>query len=531
MPINPATGEWFHRVSPKQVEIMQECRKPDGMQKFIFVNGPKQTSKTRGCLECVVDHAWNTNGARIAIIVQNIGAGDDSGIWTELTKVTIPDWISGDFGFEWIPFGAGKKRTGPRQKGASKKLYCEVRNKFGTISTIELNSMKEERDVEDNFFNRYFSMIYWCEAHQYTDPNTFKTLTQSLRVPSIPEEQHVLLMDGNPSDLGEDAWQYKLFFEDRINPDLEPEKKAQQKQLRLIIVTMDDNPFLSEEKKAQIRANYADDPDLYARYVLGQWKKSSTSSLFAGAFKPAKSVISLDSDGNAVELVPETDCIKLITGWDPGGANPSMVIAEKIFKQVKIRDIWREEAAFKFIDELVYTKADLSIAEFTALAMEKIKKWEAFIGRPMQWQHWSDNTAFTQKESISKRTVYQEVYKESGGDIELEASDSEYRFGKGVPMNRPGTVAQGIRLWRKLLFQERIYICERKCPKLVEMCKSLKRKPKTTADVVAENDKNRHIFDAARYLVARECYDELAEAVAEIQNANTAPAGIISVSL
>ncbi len=556
MPID-SEGRFYLECSEKQLEIRRACLERTGRRKYIFINGPKWTGKTRGALSAVVEHAWNVKNARICVIVPTIGAGDDSGVWSELIEKEIPRWIEGDFGLTWWEDKRKtKQRTGAKQKGASKKLYCEITNKHPCDacngsgkkknrvcdvclgngcgkSHIEMDSLKDERDVEKDFFNRYYTMIYWGELQNFKERHTFDTLIQCLRVDGVPnDDDYLMLCDGNPSDLGEDAWQYKLWFDFRVDRDVPPEQKPLQQNLKLIIVTLADNPYLSDQRKREIESSYDHDPDLKARYILGQWKKSSSDALFAGSFKQSMHVIDVDTDGNPVELVPEADCISLISSWDPGGANPAMVIAEKCWREIVIKGDSKEEAIFKFIDELVFVKGDISIAEFTELVMEKLEYWEKYIGRPIKWQHWSDNSAFTQKESISKRTVYEEVYAASGGKIELEASDSQYRFGKGNPQNRPGTVAQGIRLWRKLLFQNRILMCNRKTPKLIQMCKSLRRKPKTTADIIAENDNNRHVFDAGRYLVSRECYDELQTEILDINNAKTAEVpDIISIRL
>lgn len=556
MPIN-SDGQFYLDNSPKQNEIVSAVVEPSGRRKYIFVNGPKWTGKTRGCCDAVVAHAWEVENASICVISFTIGSGDDSGIWSELTTKTIPKWIDGNFGMQW--WDAGRKgknmKLGPKQKGASKKLYCEVTNRHpcrkcdgsGSFeskqcpkchgcgrgkSIIILESLKDEREIEQNFFNRYYTMIYWCELQHYKERLSFDTLIATLRVEGVNNEHdYVLLCDGNPSDLGEDAWQYKLWFDFRVNPNVKEEEKPLQSNLKLIVVMLDDNPYLTPERKAELVAPYVRDPDLYDRYVKGLWKKSASDALFASAFRPSFHVISHDADGDAVELVPEPSCTKLTCGWDPGSANPAMVIAEKCFRQARKSDGSLiidpntkeplEESVFKFIDEVAYVKDNLSVSEFTEIVLERILFWESFIGHEIEWQHWSDNTALTQTEAISKRTVYDEVFAVSQGKIVLEASDALYRFGKGLPTNRPGTIAQGIRLWRKLLFSRRLLFCKWKTPKLVLMNQSLKRKPKTTDDIIATNDKNRHIFDAGRYLVSRECYEELQDMIIDINKPAT----------
>jgi hypothetical protein len=88
-------------LAPKQEEVVRMCAETGRGAKFIFVNGPKWTGKTIAALHAVVNHAWNTKGARICVIVPSITTGDDSGVWTLLTEQIIPEWIAGNFGFDW----------------------------------------------------------------------------------------------------------------------------------------------------------------------------------------------------------------------------------------------------------------------------------------------------------------------------------------------------------------------------------------------------------------------------------------------
>lgn len=515
MPV--VNGTWFPDISPKQLQLMRMAREKNGQRKYFLVSGPRWSSKTIGGLHACVDHAWNTPNAVVCVLVPTITAGSDSGVWTLLTEQIIPEWIAGNFGLDWAFRGS------PRQQGTTKKLYCIIKNKFGGKSRFELNSLKDERKVENDFKNRYFSMFYWSELSNFKHRKTFDTLIQSLRIKGVAEDQHLLLADTNPADEGKDSWIYKLWYETRLaDPeDLKPEELPIQKNLRLLEVFINDNPYLTEVRKTELKASFAHDPDLYDRYFLGKWTKSSSNALFAGTFSPGIHVIGNDEDNDPEILVPEEDCIELITGWDPGGTNPAMVIAEKCYLPDLGADVAGDErlisertdnaperSVFKFLDELVFVGGDLSVAEFTEMALELMQGWEAFIGKPIMWRHWSDRQAFDQKESISKRYVYEEVYSASGGKIMLEAVE------KGR-----GSVGNGIRLWRKLMFQNRLLFSARKTPKLIEMNRSLRRGK--LDDTVLDTDENRHVFDAGRYLVTRECWDEMISSILTLRTASS----------
>lgn len=510
-------GRFVLDLFDKQMEVIRRCEEKGKGTKVLFVNGPKWTGKTIACCNAVVSHAWNTKDARINVVVPSITAGDDSGVWSILTQSIIPEWIEGDFGFDWWTSESGRVVKGPRQKGGSKKLYCEVTNKFGGKSHIEMNSLKDERDVEKDFFNRYFTMIYWGELQNFRERHTFDTMLQSLRLKGHAEDDFVMLCDGNPSSDGESAWMHKLFYQFRLSDDVREEEKPLQKKLQVLEIYLDDNIKLSDEKKREIKSSYAHDPDLYDRYILGKWVKASTDALFINNFKLSVHVIGDSKESDPEMLVPQEDCMELFGGWDPGSANPAFVMAEKIYRTVlrsrlregKRVDEWVEESVFKFIDELVVSKGDLTMGEFTEMVMEKITFWEKWLGREVQWTHWSDRSAFDQRESITNRYVYEEVYSVSGGKIQLQAHEkSQIR----------GTKAPGIRLWKKLLFQDRLFFSAAMTPKIIEMNKVLRRDMRRgmPQDSVDKGQQERHVFDSVRYLTASECWNELQDGIVEL---------------
>lgn len=534
MAINDTAAPWQVAVYPKQLHAMQVCREPDGLRKYVLLSGCRWSGKTHAGLNAIADHAWNTQNGSVCVLCTSIPAGSSSGIWTLLTEVVLPEWIAGGFGFNWAPVNAGRWKNQlctPRQDGATKRLYCYVTNKFGGRTRIELNSLKDERDVEDEFKNRYFSMIYWSELSNFHDRATFDTLIHALRVPGVPDENHILLCDTNPSDEGTDYWGYKLWYETRTaDPeDLSEVERPTQRLLKLVEFTLDDNLSLTEQRKKDILASFAHDPDLLARYGYGRWVKASGNALFISVFKPAIHVVGNLNDADPEMLLPDESCGELITSWDPGGANPAAVIAEKVFRAVIIPanngkpESIREDSVFKFIDELVFCHESFSIAEFTQMFVEeKMEFWEKYLGRTLRWICWSDRSAFDFREPISNRMIYEEVWAASGKRIMLQAVDK-----------RPGSVGQGIRLWRKLLFQERLYFSAARTPKLIEMNQSLKRdkRPGMPADSVEKGQDARHVFDAGRYGCAAECWTELQDGIVALHSEATPEPRLISARL
>src|SRR6185436_984150 len=183
---------WKPSLSPKQMRMVALCHPRPGRPKFILFSGPRRATKSSCAFHCIADHLWNVRDASFSVISPTVTAGDDSGCWTDLTERTLPEWINGDFGMEWV--------TPPRQKGTTKKLYCEVTNKFGGKSKVQLDSLQYEDEAEARFKNKSHSGIYVSELSYYKREETFKTWVQTLRGEKWREGDFMLLGDTNPAD-------------------------------------------------------------------------------------------------------------------------------------------------------------------------------------------------------------------------------------------------------------------------------------------------------------------------------------------
>lgn len=510
---------WLPDLFPRQFDLLRECRKRDGLRKYILINGARWSSKSFAAWNAIPDHAFNVENASVCILCKAVTSGSSSGHWNSIVEKVIPEWIAGGFGFDWAPMGTGRwkyEKATPRQDGTTKKLYCYVTNKFGGRSRIELNSLQDERDVEGFFKDRYFSMIYWPELSEYDEYKTFDTLKQALRRPGVSDEDHLLLADTNPSN--KKHWAYKEWYELRsADPeDLTEAERPRQKHLRLLEFTLDDNLSLTEQRKKDILADFSYDPQVLARYGYGRWTDADTGGLFTGTFLPAIHVVGDEHDPDTEILVPQDGGYELLGGWDLGGTNSAFAVAEKMYPGDPSVP---ESSVFKFLDEAVLVGERLSIGDFTVdMALPVIDLWEAVIGKPVRWTHWSDRSAFDRWEPISKTYHHQEVYAASGGRIVLQS----------VHQGRE-SVAQRIRLWKKLLFQNRLLFSAARCPKLIEMNRNI-RCGKFPYSVSA-NSEYKHIFDAASYIVIREAWNELEQLVSGIATADSSDARLISVRL
>ena len=483
-------------IAPKQLVAMEVCRK----KKFTLLSGPRYSAKSVGALAIVCDHAWNTSHAEIAITTVSQSVGLESGIWQQLVEGILPKYMALGQGMTWI-----KK---PHTSSVSKKPACIVGNKFGGKSKIQLESLKDEKEVEARFKSKNYSMMYVPELSNFQHRKTFDIWAESLRSLHLKENQYLFLADTNPADDGDESWIYHIWFvharqtyeeyvifqTERGLPALpEPTFLSFKNALGLVEFEIADNIFASAERVAELTARYAHDQDLYDRYIRGLWVKASSTALFARQFRENLHVIGeLQTPGNPEPeiMVPEPNTWELSTSWDPGNsANSAAVIFETIVRP--------EGPAFKILDEIVLVDTDHTIDEFTIRVLTQMLWWEQFMGRAYSWKHWSDRSVFDMREPQSNRYYHQLIHTASGGQITLEAADR----GKG-------SVAQRVDLLRRLLFERRYLISRTRCPHLIQAIKSMPAH-KQDANAPSPKSQHKHIFDAATYGPASESYREI----------------------
>lgn len=493
---------------PKQLEVMAACG--PSTENFILVNGPRWASKTFSALHAVCQHAWNTNYGNICLLTYTQSVGVDSGVWQQLVELFIPEWIAGNFGMKWV--------REPYFQNTTKKPCCEVTNRFGNKTRISLESLRVEDEVEERFKGKGYSMIWINELSKFKKYATFVALKQQLRMPHLLPHEHLFLADTNPDlDLGTKSWIYELWYEFK-NADEEMLKKlrpgsdletsrALQRQLKLIEFSVDDNLSLTAEKKSQLMADFSHDPDLVEAYFYGKWTTASADALFFKVFRPQFHVIGdIETAANKdpETLVPENNCSTLILGIDPGPVNCSSTILEKSFRTEYLSDgRSKEVAVIKVLDELVTTGEDFDLFEYVEQLVEKMEFWERIVGLPdrVQWSQWSDRSAFDMRVPFSDRYWHQHIFSASGGKISLMAAER----GKG-------SVRARIDLFRKLLYENRLFISNRFCPKTIAMCKGIK-KGHREGELIQKGNVHKHAFDSLTYAVSMELFDEMSQEV------------------
>jgi hypothetical protein len=480
---------WEPHVNKKQRKQMALCHPRPGKPKYVLFSGPRYSTKTYCAMNCIVDHAWSVRDAKLSCISPTVTVASDSGFWWLLTQIVIPQWIAGGFGLEWV--------TEPKQSGATKKLYCEITNKFGGKSGIQLDSLQYEDEAEARFKNKMYSMIYVSELSYYKKMETFKVFEECLRGPECWEESDFLFLgDTNPAEEGEDSWIWKEWYDFRVRDDVTDRERIRQKQMRLVEFTIYDNDFISQERLEEQLAKYDFSEDLRARYRDGKWVKAVGNSVFFDTFRPLIHVLPnyiSPSELDPEILIPEENCAELCTGWDIGDVNHGMVIAEKIFiKNEKDKEV----SLFKFLDEVVHIGSNYSTRDFVSECMEKILFWEELLGHPILWRNWSDRSAFSRRDRLTNTYDHQLVALLSGGRVILQAADQT-----------PGSIRQRVILNKKILFENRMVISRGRCPHLIDSYQSLRAGKAQVA--VDTTSKFKHAWDAASYLIQGEAVDEI----------------------
>lgn len=505
-------------------------------KKYTLAAGPRFCGKTIGALAAFVEHAWNTPRANNCIITISQTVGLDSGVWKDLVEVVIPDWIEGDFGMEWY--------KEPYIMGVSKKPTCEIVNKFGVdmdpkerkrhggTSVIQLESLKVEDEVEARFKPRRYSGIYVPELTTFKNRHTFDTWSECLRLMGLAPDKHLFLADTNPDDPGH--WVYHVWFELlNLDPDEVPEEeRALYDQLGRVDFDLADNIFDPQQRIDELKARYWHDQDLYSRYIDGKWTTATEDALFYKVFSAQRHVVGeISSPANKEPeiMVPEEGCFELFTGSDLGVTNSAAVVAEKVYRDETVdangKSVVKRVPCLKFLDELVRTGEVFSMDEFVMEWVQLLDFWEQILQKPgrIRWTHWSDRSAFDFRETVSNRYHHQIVYDASNGRIILQAAD-----------RGPGSIAQRVDLWRKLLFEDRLWFSADRCPKLILMNKSIKRGT-SKMQVIAAHSLHKHIFDAASYMAASEFGDELQRQVVRDfiaqRRMNNTESQVVAVSL
>lgn len=482
----PMDEAWCPKLAPKQLEILNIQNGYTGpIPLAVLASGPRLTGKTTGIEHLICKHLYETKGAHFAVVTQTTKNATVGGVWEDLVGSTgvVNEWIDAGI-FEYTTVNSGGQ-TGWKTDSITKSNYFTIRNIHGGHSRLTLMSLDQDKEVGPKFKSTRFSGIWFSELSNFKIREVFNISYLQLRMIHLHPWEHLWIGDTNPDEDGEDSWIYKLWWGERLDKNHSmPEFRDM---LRLIEVFPEDNPYVTKAQLKMVAALYADDPQGYARNVLGQWVKGTKKRKkhFADLYIPEVHVVG-QTDEDAIKISPNTT--DMIGTWDLGNSiNSSAHLLEK--RIISNLDYWYVH------DEVVAVDDQISTEQFTQFVLAKIDSIEQFYEKKFGWRHWSDDSSLTVFRAASGSFDYQIVMAASGGRIVLQA------------VNKPHeSVAARVRLLRQLLRERRIFIakrCHHTQQMLLECAKGTQE-----SKFVAENE-FKHAFDSLTYGIYMESLERL----------------------
>ncbi len=477
-----------------------------------LITGSRRSLKTYGTLHRVMRHLWQTPGAQVGMFAKYMKTLTDYGSFVDLITHVAPEWMRGGradcpkellnpIGMRFLTKNA-QGQPGPITDSKTRTIYFRVNNAHGGVSELRLFSLNNDTnaEIEARMRNTTFSMIYFSELTNFTNPTVVLASLWQLRMGHLRPWQHMFIADTNPSPEGPDCWIYKMFFERKImGEDAPPEMRMFIDNLTVLELFFRENPLLTDSEKAffEAAARADMDPGTFDRDVLGLWTRGygTKGKHFADLWKPSVHVIGGGAEeSGGIEVSPNSD--ELFTGWDLGASvNHAAVIAEKRVHILKDRSL----SYWCIHDELVSVGEKMQIDEFALKFLEKMRALEAAAGRKLVWRHISDDSALVVQRASGAGTDALEVQIATNGEIIL----LPVLKAKGQDM-----VPVRVKMIRRLLRENRIFVADR-CEQVKAMFMHL-RHGRSEKEFVAW-DEYKHIFDALSYIIFEIGYEDLRE--------------------
>lgn len=488
-------GCWYPRLFDKQFEIFNSTKR------CILASGPRFSGKTFGVLHKIIRHAWETPGARVAVFSKTLKNAKDGGVWDDIIKVILPEWLNSGMGVRFTTLTA-EGVPGPKVDGQTRTPFFKITNQHGGESEFKLFSLDHDEDVEDKVKEQRFSCIYFSELTKFRSRKILSITLPQLRMPHLRMDQHFWISDTNPGEDGEEEWAYKVWYVEK-NMENPPETaktseeilafREYQDNLHLVEIMPEENPYLDPRQLRELKSTYAYDPDLYSRYVLGKWilGKGARGRHFSGYFIQEQHVLGSAEGLDSAEwetIIPSDNCFELITGWDPGETNHSAHLIERIGDPTK--------SVYCVLDEEVIIDEEISHGEFGKRVLEKIEALEKLSKKTfLLHRSWSDRSAIERYSATADTFPYLEIHAATRGRVFLQ----------GTP-KAPGSVRMRVRIVKQLLAQRRLVVSAH-CKATIEMLKFLRRGE--TEETYVIPDKHKHPFDSLTYPLIMELSEEL----------------------
>ena len=475
-------GNWAPDLVPKGYLVLNDYHR------FLLLTGPRLSSKTTNVVSKICRHLWETDGAMVAIVGKSIRTIKSSGVWQDLIlhKTGMRQWLESPLGFQYT--------VEPRLTGDSKMTYFRVRNVHGGESECQIHSLANDSDVEAKFKGTRYSMFYLPEADLFEHPDVFTLLDDQLRIIGKPFEQHQMILDCNPPEIGDEHWIYRFFFQ-HVGADGEAFDLEFANLFEYYRFKLEDNPFLDPRHVHALKSKYRHDKVKFARYVLGLWERDVNGGIFENVWNENVHVlgnIMTPREDDWEIIIPGKQSTTLVTGWDTGDVNHAVTF-------LCPRE-GKDRTEFDVIDEVVVRDRQMSLPDLTDLVVERMDFWENLLKElyghaTIRWRHWSDSSA-TKYRSNSDSYDYQLIRLHTEGRITLS------------PVTKmSGSVRKRIDLVKKLLFENRIRVSA-KCKEHIQMFRYLMPGPNRT-ELIRRGSQWKHAFDSLSYALENEAPQDL----------------------
>lgn len=478
-------GKWAPDLAPKGYLVLNDYHR------FLLLSGPRLTAKTTCAIAKLARHLWENDQAMVAIVGKSIRAIKSSGIWQDLTVLDtgIKQWLKANIGFEY--------EVEPKITGDTKMSFFKIRNMYygmdgyTGLSECQVHSLEHDHEVEQKFKSTRYSMFYLPEADLFKSESVMQIMDDQLRIPSIPDENHQIILDCNPAEEGPDHWIYRAFYR-KCGEDGEPYAPTHAAKFQTYEFFLEDNPFISEDRKQAQRDKYAHDKIKKARYVDGKWERDASGGVFEHVWSESSHIVGAMARDEI--LIPGKDAHEFITGWDTGDVNHGLSILCPRSTET--------QTVFDLIDELVIIDRKVSLADFTEGVLEKMDYWERVMralygdAHVIVWRHWSDPSAADRYRSAADSYDAKIIRQASGGRINLNYA-----------AKAAGSVRRRKDLLSKILFDGRLAVSAQ-CHAHIEMFRYLKPGP-SAAEPIQRASPHKHAFDALSYALSSEAPMEL----------------------
>lgn len=452
-------------------------------RRVLLLHGSRKTAKSNIALNLLCQHAFLNDYAICGIVVNGLSASVGSGAWDKLTGeqgLLETDWFPAGIGCEWI--------HRPTAKSDTKMRWCRIKTVNGRYSEIQIHTLPKAENIA-KFKDTNFTFFYLVEADTWDHISVLAQIKAQLRSMKVPPERRQVVLDCNPPINGVHHWLHKYFIKNEAGqypPDLDSN-------IQEVGFKIDDNEFLPQCEKDEIKSDNSYSPVELARNYHGRWISSSKGTAFEHQYSETRHIIgntsSIDESQHSW-LMPPRGAYEWPTGWDMGDAmNHANVISCKV--------LMKGRPCLWILDEIVKVGENYSADNFAADFMDRVGYWQRVMAGmdvpSIWWKFWSDSSSLRYT-AIADKTMAQALYDASNEFIQLDGVK------KGA-----GSVRQRISNLQRLLYSDKdnppqIFVSA-KCTAVKAMLASIRTRPAGDFD---PKDPQKHVFDALTYMTANE---------------------------